>query len=53
MSCYNWRTDIELKREVLLLPSNRAALHLLNGDIGLVENGDAGLLICFVLPFLT
>lgn len=52
MSCYNWRTDIELKREVLLRPSNRAALHLLNGYIGLVENGDAGLLIFLSYHFL-
>lgn len=40
-------------REELLRPSNHAALHLLNGDIGLLENRAAGLLIFFVLPFLT
>lgn len=36
LSGYDWRTDIELKREVLL----HAALHVFNGDIGPVENGD-------------
>lgn len=30
--------DIELKREVLLCAKSHAALHLLNGDAGPIEN---------------
>lgn len=37
MSGYDWKTDIELKREVLLRAQSHAALHFFNGNVSPVE----------------